>query len=218
MSSSSNPNNGQFIQQFTYPVLDLRLTPSPGGGEAPPAPSVPMVPEEQANVREAAAYRRGLAEGQQLGRTETAGLIEQAKTALANALTEFGRERETYFQEIEAEVVSLALSVARKILNREAQVDPLVLQGVVRAALERLSTGSTVRLCAPPAHAEAWRRLLAAHPPHLPVEVVEDAALNGQQCRIETELGSSHLKVETQLKEIEQGFADLLARAPRSGA
>jgi len=32
---------------------------------------------------------------------------------------------------------------------------------------------------------------------------------------LETELGSTHLSLDTQLKEIEQGFMDLLEQRPR---
>jgi len=213
--STSSPGNGPLIEQFTYPALEKRLLQASGGSQSEPGPLAGTVTEADATAREASAYRRGLLEGQQMGRTETAGLIEQSKAAIAAALADFARERATYFQDIEAEVIALALSVARKILNRETQVDPLVLKGVVCAALERLSAGTAVRLYVPPSQAESWRRVLSAELAHRTLEVIEDSAAIGQQCRIETELGNTHLSVETQLKEIELGFADLLACAPR---
>jgi flagellar biosynthesis/type III secretory pathway protein FliH len=219
MSSLSNSaGNEPLIQEFTYPALGIGPAAVPGdpsskSGE--PGHAIKSVSEEEANARATAAHRRGLLEGQQLGRTEGAGLLERTKAAVSAALADFARQRDTYFQEIEAEVISLSLSVVRKILNREAQVDPLVLKGVVRAALERLAAGTAVRLYVPPLQAENWRRLLAAEAGLPSVEVIEDPAAGGQQCRIETDMGNTHLSVETQLKEIEQGFTDLLARAPR---
>jgi flagellar assembly protein FliH len=206
------------VQQFTYPALD----PSAAGSSSPNAPLLVVdteentVSEEQAQAREAAAYARGLTEGQQRIRAEAEQALGEAKAALSVALGDFAREREVYFQDIEAEVVALALAIARKILNREAQVDPLVLRGVARAALDRLSAGTTVRLHVPGVQAEIWRRMFVENPLRMPVEVVEDTALTGHECRIETQLGNTHLSAENQLKEIEQGFADLLARAPRN--
>ena len=218
MSTSSRPDpREQFVQQFNYPALD------PSGATG--SPNAPMlvvnveantIPEEQAKARESAAYARGSAEGQQRARAEADQALGQAKAAISGALADFAREREVYFQDIEAEVVALALAITRKILNREAQVDPLVLRGVARAALDRLSAGTTVRLHVPLVQAENWRRMLNEDPPRFPVEVVEDSSLSGQECRIETQLGNTHLSAENQLKEIEQGFADLLARAPRN--
>lgn len=215
---SSPHQGGPFVQRFVYPAIEFGRVPAPPS-DAPGPPSqgtgVSGITEEQAQAREASAFRRGVAEGQQCTRLEARDLVAQAKTAITNALAEFARERETYFQEVEAEVIALSLAIARKILNRETQVDPLVLRGVVHVALESLCTGTTVRLCVPPLQADHWRRFLSAESPRNPVELVEDSALAGGSCRIETELGNTHLSVESQLKEIEQGFADLLARAPR---
>jgi flagellar assembly protein FliH len=223
MSTSSRPDpEEQFVQQFTYPTIGLGNgshtcadeSPNALGDEAARAATF----EQQAQTREAAAYGRGLAEGQQRVRAETQHRLEEAKATVSTALADFAREREQYFQDVEAEVVALSLAIARKILNREAQVDSLVLKGVVRAALERLSIGTQVHLHVSSSQAEEWRQVLDRDPVRIPLEIVEDSALTADECRIETQLGSTHLSVDAQLKEIEQGFADLLARSPRSPA
>jgi flagellar assembly protein FliH len=175
-----------------------------------------VLTEEQAKAKEESAFRRGVAEGQQHALLETQKLIEQAKATIADAIAEFAAERESYFQDVETEVIALSLAIARKILNRETQIDPLVLKGVVYAALDRLSAGTSVTLHVPPGQRESWRHAFASDPVHAPAQIVEDASLAGHECRIETALGTSHLNVESQLKEIEQGFADLLAKSPRS--
>jgi len=46
-------------------------------------------------------------------------------------------------------------------------------------------------------------------------ELIGDASLEPGRCLLETELGSTDLTLETQLKEIEQGFFDLLAQRPK---
>jgi flagellar assembly protein FliH len=230
MSTLSRPDPGEQFQQFTYPTLEVRIGPKSVEDEplssSPPPPSDPAEDEaaraaafeQQAQAREAAAYTRGFAEGQQRAYAETRPALERAQTAITAAVADFARERQQYFQDVEAEVVALSLAVTRKILNRESQLDPLVLRGVVRAALERLSTGTAVSLHVPPLQAAEWRKVLDHDPLRTPVEIVEDNALGVEECRLETQLGNTHLSVEAQLKEIEQGFADLLARAPRSPA
>ena len=50
-------------------------------------------------------------------------------------------------------------------------------------------------------------------PKDLP-EIVDDAALAIERCELRTSMGVAQLGVEVQLKEIEQGFADLLAARP----
>jgi hypothetical protein len=42
-------------------------------------------------------------------------------------------------------------------------------------------------------------------------DVVEDAELSEHDCLVETELGIANFGLDTQLKEVEQGFFDLLA-------
>jgi flagellar biosynthesis/type III secretory pathway protein FliH len=66
-----------------------------------------------------------------------------------------------------------------------------------------------------PQRSAEWRRYLASFmdPKNLP-EVVDDPALAVERCELRTSMGIAALGVEVQLKEIEQGFADLLAARP----
>jgi flagellar assembly protein FliH len=138
------------------------------------------------------------------------------KQSVLQTVREFTRERETYFQRVEAEVVGLAVAIARKILHREAQVDPLLLAGVVRVGLDNVATGTRVRLRVHPDQAHAWHEFFSQQQDlqSLP-ELMGDPALGPGHCMLETELGSTDLTLETQLKEIEQGFFDLLAQRPQ---
>jgi flagellar biosynthesis/type III secretory pathway protein FliH len=44
--------------------------------------------------------------------------------------------------------------------------------------------------------------------------VVEDPAMQADRCVLQTALGTTEVGVEVQLKEIEQGLFDLLAKRP----
>jgi flagellar assembly protein FliH len=46
------------------------------------------------------------------------------------------------------------------------------------------------------------------------LQVTGDRSLEPGGCLIETELGVANLALEAQLKEVEQGFFDLLAQRP----
>jgi flagellar assembly protein FliH len=140
--------------------------------------------------------------------------LQNERNAIAASLKSFEAERIDYYARVEAEVVQLALSIAAKILHREAQVDPMLLASLVRIAVERIGESSKVAVRVHPRRAEAWRKHFAGRADSARVEVKEDAALSELDCFIETEVGVSNFGLDSQLKEVEQGFFDLLALKP----
>ena len=124
---------------------------------------------------------------------------------------EFQKQRADYYSKVETELVHLALAVAAKILHRESQVDRMVVAGLVKVMLERLQQSSTVIVRVRPEDAENWRHYFIGHPN---LQVVEDSTLEPKGCRLETELGIADMSLDAQLKEVEQGFFDMLARKP----
>src|SRR5271163_1217009 len=106
--------------------------------------------------RERAALQRGSQEGEARARAEFAGQAAQQRAALSASLEAFKAERASYFARIEPEVVQLSLAIARKILHREAQLDPLLLAGMVHVALEKLERGTQIRLRAHPEDMRFW--------------------------------------------------------------
>ncbi len=141
-------------------------------------------------------------------------LAERAFAAVL--IAGFEEQRSDYYARVEAEVVQLALSIAAKILNRESQVDPMLVAALVRIAVEKMREGSAVTLRVIPNRVDSWRKYFAESPNMAHVEVAEDANLSEGDCIVETELGSANFGLDTQLKEVEQGFFDLLALRPNS--
>jgi len=167
--------------------------------------------DHERQVREL-GRQQGVAEGRAKFEEQLAG----ERAAVAQALKDFARERATYYQKLEEEAVRLAMSIARKVLHREAQVDPLLLMGIVRVALEKIEGSTGVALLVHPERAPEWRRYLASRVDagDLP-EIVEDPSLRPEQCGLRTSMGTAELGLEVQLKEIEQGLMDLLAARPQ---
>jgi flagellar assembly protein FliH len=157
---------------------------------------------------------RGRIEGEDLGRRkqaeEFAQALQQTRSLIAGAIETFAEERKQYFRGVEAEAVKLALAIARKVLHREAQMDPMLLRAVVRSAMDRLEETSKVVLHVPPPEAPSWERIFAEMPLQERPQVVADARLSQGGCHIESHMGSIELGVEAQLDEIERGFFDLL--------
>jgi flagellar assembly protein FliH len=126
----------------------------------------------------------------------------------------FKAERKSYFSRVESEVVQLALAIASKVLHREAQVDPMLVAALVRMAVDKLHDGSSVSVRVSPAQAEKWTAYLANPLNGSSIAVIEDTHLGPDDCILETDLGSANFSIDAQMKEIEQGFFDLLAQRP----
>lgn len=177
-------------------------------------------PPERKDSRESAAreaqiraeeYRKGHAEAQQQFDEKAA----KERLSVAAALAQFTRDRGNYFQKVEGEVVQLALSIARKVLHREAQLDPLLLAGIVRVALKKMDAATGLVLRLHPQQSADWRHFLATRlePADMP-EIVEDASQPLDACVLETAMGTAAFGLEVQLQEIEHGLMDILAARP----
>jgi|ERR1700690_643273 len=163
------------------------------------------------------AYERGLREGETLVKANSEMELAAVRAGVGKALAGFDKEREEYFNRVEPEVVQLALAIAKKILHRESQIDPLLLTGLVHVALEKLDAGTRVRLRVGPSDIHFWNEYFArSGEGQLTPELVGDSSLQQGECAVETEVGSTQISLETQLKEIEQGFFDLLEQRPRT--
>ena len=140
--------------------------------------------------------------------------LESERAPVAAAVTAFRMQREEYFARAEAEIVQLALAIAAKILHREAQVDPMLVASLVRIAIEKMREESSITVRVSAGRGATWKAYLAGFPNLARVEVAEDAQLSSQDCVLETELGAANFGLDTQLKEVEQGFFDLMALRP----
>jgi flagellar assembly protein FliH len=169
-----------------------------------------------AAVRDVQMRELGRQQGEAEQRARSEEQLVRERAVVAKAVADFARDRAAYYRKLEEEAVRLALSIARKILHREAQVDPLLLMGVVKVALDKIEGATEVALLVHPQRAADWRRQLSATmAAGKPLEIVEDPALEPDQCRLRTSMGTADLGLEGQLKEIEAGLTDLLAARPK---
>jgi flagellar assembly protein FliH len=204
-SAAARARAGAAIAPFQY----LAVSPPSGAtGGVGANEAATASPETEARLQ---GRMEGLAAAQKTFEEQSG----RERSAIAAALAQFTRDRADYFAKIEGQVVELALAIARKILHREAQLDPLLLAGIVRVALEKIDGATGVTLRVHPQNAADWRRYLATHlePSDLP-QFAEDPSLPLDQCTLQTSMGTAALGLEVQLREIEQGLMDLLAARP----
>jgi flagellar assembly protein FliH len=211
MSSSPAPGLKKEIQTQPFPYSDASA-------------GVPLQPAQEQSggasslsARHEQEIQRAQQEGEARARQLFEQELERVRNNLRAALINFEKERKAYFQRVECEVVKLALSIARKVLHREAQVDPLLLAGIVRVALDQIEDKTKVIVRVNPLSAADCRAFFArGMEPHEMPEIEEDPAIPPEQCLLQTDLGATELGIEVQLKEIEQGLMDLLAQRPQT--
>ena len=201
------------VSRFEYPSVMKR---SDDCVESKDGPVWAIEPDPRHNqehaLREAQAREIGRLEGETKAKVQLEEALRKEREGIAEALRQFETERSRYFEQVESEVVQLALSIARKVLHREAQVDPDLLMGLVRYTLEKLRDGTRAKLRVHPACVGAWQHGIGS----VDVEVTADAKLDRGSCVVETELGTTAISVDAQLQEIEQGLMDLLAHRPET--
>jgi len=113
--------------------------PQPDGAWAPPElASLPLTAASFQDGIEEAAHARGYAEGLRDGEDRAARSQEPALQALAK-VTGFMEESAAQFaRDRERDLTSLALAVARKLVQREVAADPDLVCGLVARALDLL--------------------------------------------------------------------------------
>jgi len=143
------------------------------------------------------AYEKGFAEGKANARAEFEQATAELRSQISGALRAFSKDRTDYFERVEVDIVrlSLSMSIARKILHRESQIDPLVLTGVVHVALKKLNSNTSVRLLTHPEEVHFWSEYFRqAKDISSIVEVVSDPTLAQRQCTLETDFGSTQIR------------------------
>jgi flagellar assembly protein FliH len=208
-------------------LFESRTLPSdPSSNAKPWAPLAEAVPattlDEVARLRqrvrelESAAVRNtetaraaALLEGEAFGYEKAAAAARPVMEKLTSAIADISGLRARVRAEAERDLVTLSLAIARRILRREISIDPDAVQGLVRAALEKLQSRDITRVRVFPGHEEAVRRCLsAAHAGA--VELLADPAMQAGDILVETSRGNLDASIDTQLKEIERGFTDRL--------
>ncbi|MEX2262729.1 MAG: FliH/SctL family protein [Bryobacteraceae bacterium] len=166
--------------------------------------------EGEAGQRETAhrieeAYRKGVREGEAAGTRSAAARVEEAVQRLAQTAADLAQLKPKLRLEAERDLVRLAVAIARRVLRRELTVDREALLGIVKAALERMNSREVQRIRVHPEMAPVLRQQaeLAG------MEIVADGSLERGGALIETTHGGLDAGIESQLGEIERGFADL---------
>lgn len=167
--------------------------------------------QRELQARVAEARQQGRQEGEAQGRAMASAAVAPVIDRMTRALQELTEMRAKLRKQAAEDLVQLAVAIARRVVHRECSVDPSTLEGMVRAALDRLDRQETYRVLVHPSQAEPIRRALEAATTRS-IEVVPVASAEPGALLFETSRGKLDAGVETQLREIERGLAAKVSR------
>ena len=216
MSSKLHRGGGVSTEPVTWrrvPAVDgqpLDAGAFPSADHQYPQPSSPVAAASNSVGQHVkAAHQQGYQEGQSMARQEMAGQVDAIAARLARTIEELSGMRQRFRREAEEDVVALALAIARRILHRELTVAPEALLGVLKAALEKIEVREVHRLRLRPEDVALVQQHLDKMGLPQRVELIADPALERGAIILDSSRGALDVSVETQLAEIERGFADL---------
>jgi flagellar assembly protein FliH len=195
----SDPN-----QKSTAARAELWTAPDVGG----PIPAQKMatvggLADLQAEAHKE-AFEQGLAEGREAGRAEVRAQVDR----LAGMFYDLAKPFEVLDAEVERELLTLAMALARQIVRRELKADPTQIIGIIREAIAALPVAARdVRVHLHPEDAAVVRQHLAPTESERAWAIVEDPVMARGGCQITTATSRIDARLETRLGAI---LSDLL--------
>jgi flagellar assembly protein FliH len=153
-------------------------------------------------------YHDGAREAQQRADAELQQTLETLRAQLQQVIQGVHTQHEAYLQHAEAQMLDLALEVARKVVREELKQQPAHVLAIVRDALRRVQSFGRLRIRVNPLDVDLLRQnrpsLLQVVDGVEGIEIVEDRRVDQGGCVIETEQGVYDARIRTQLGEIER--------------
>jgi flagellar assembly protein FliH len=178
----------------------------------------------------AAGKREGLAQGKAEGQTagKTAAFeAEKAKMAellatIASLAQAFDEQRHAMVEEAEAEVLPLALAIARKVTKRMGTLDPCVVEANAREAVRLLASKHEARIVLHPSQRQLMMDVVAKLKIQWPqlqhVSLVDDESVTPGGCRVHTAGGEIDAELDSQLDRLARELVPDLHETPPVGA
>jgi flagellar assembly protein FliH len=161
-------------------------------------PTVSGLADLQAEAH-AEAFAQGLAEGREAGRGEVRAQVER----LAGMFYDLAKPFEVLNAEVERELLTLAMALARQIVRRELKTDPTQIIGIIRDAIAALPVAAReVRVHLHPEDAAVVRQNLAPTESERAWTMIEDPVMARGGCQITTTASRIDARLETRLAAI----------------
>ena len=165
--------------------------------------------ERSLTEKEAAAYARGRREAEAEAQQRFSATMQATAEKLAQSMKLLADVRPRLCKEAESDLLRLAMAVAKRILHRELNVDPMALQALVKVCLDRLGRQDQYHVRVSPTLAESVRTVLTKLSSRA-IDVTADANLEAGGLIFETNRGQLDASIHSQLAEVERGLIDRL--------
>jgi flagellar assembly protein FliH len=145
------------------------------------------------------AFEQGLAEGREAGRAEIKAQVDR----LAGMFYDLAKPFEVLDGEVERELLTLAMALARQIVRRELKTDPTQIIGIIREAIAALPVAiRDVRVHLHPEDAAVVKQHLAPTENERAWTIIEDPVMARGGCQIATATSRIDARLETRLGSI----------------
>jgi flagellar assembly protein FliH len=145
------------------------------------------------------AFEQGLAEGREAGRAEIRAQVDR----LAGMFYDLARPFEELDAEVERELLTLAMALARQIVRRELKTDPTQIIGIIREAIAVLPVAAReVRVHLHPEDAAVVREHLAPTESERAWAIVEDPVMARGGCQITSATSRIDARLESRVGAI----------------
>ena len=145
------------------------------------------------------AYAQGLKEGIAQGQERLKIQVER----FAALMDDLARPFEQFDDQVEKELVALALALARQIVRRELKTDPTQVIAIIREAIKALPVASRdVRVMLHPEDATIVRQHLAPTANERAWTMVEDPVMSRGGCQVISATSRVDARLETRLTTV----------------
>jgi flagellar assembly protein FliH len=145
------------------------------------------------------AFEQGLEEGRSAGRAEVKAQVDR----LAGMFYDLAKPFDVLDAEVERELLTLAMALARQIVRRELKTDPTQIIGIIREAIAALPVATRdVRVHLHPEDAAVVKQHLAPTENERAWTIIEDPVMARGGCQITTNTSRIDARLETRLGSI----------------
>jgi flagellar assembly protein FliH len=159
-------------------------------------------------------YDEGFEKGQQSALEEMKGMIAEAVGKSEQIIAMAEREAQASVLAAERQIIELSLSIARKILARELEENPMVVLPIVKKALEKVRDQEQIVIRVNPSDYElvlqAKRDLQMILGQEQSLVVSHDHTIDAGSCMVESSNGTVDARVSTQFSELEKVLREIM--------
>jgi flagellar assembly protein FliH len=165
-------------------------------------------------------YRAGFFDGKNQASSELEqsfqAQLDEASGRLSSLVNQFSTEVEKFYNEFDVAVVKLAISIARKIVVRELEIDEGAVLARTKEAIRKVIGVEKIKIHVNPSDEEYVRKHrteLMSHADSVREIVIEsDNKVERGGCIIESDLGNIDARLSTQFELIEEALLSIFKK------